>query len=369
MSDNELNATQPNRITEMDDTQPNPVIGLNESQLDPGNVEPVPASSKKFPFWLALLVLFVLAIIGILGGYASGMGKRYSAESTLVTGQLQEQYQLGVQAATSGNYEVAKQHFEYILQHNPNFPGVREAYAGLLVHLLITPTLTPTSTPTLTPTPDARSADVIYPNVVALLSAPGKDLCARDWNDIISKLDSMRKADKNFHAVEVDGMYFIALRNRGVCKIYPQTYEPNSSCQDLKINLEGGIYDLTLAERFAPLDNDASSLRTWSRKYIIGASFWDEDWVQVKDIFSQVMANYPNLSDSNCTSAIERWRQASIGFAQQLITKGDYCGAEQQFNEAFSINTPKNEQFYPTATEVQSICNGDTAAPTAIPAH
>ncbi|MGA2490665.1 MAG: hypothetical protein ABSF99_10865 [Anaerolineales bacterium] len=337
---------------ELKDTQPNPVI-----------TEASPATKKKFPGWLAILVLIVLIVIGILGGYASGMGKRYSAENTLETGQLQEQYQLGVQAVTAGQYEVAKQHFEYVLQKNPNFPGVRAAYTNLLVRMLITPTLAPTFTPTLTPTPDPRSADEIYKNVVTLLSAPGADLCARNWDDIITKLDSLRKADKTYQAAQVDGMYYISLRNRGVCKIYPQAYEPNTSCQNLNINLEGGIYDLTVAERFGTLDNDASALRTWARIYIAGASFWDQDWVQVKNYFSQVIAAMPQLSDSTCTTATERWRLASIGYAQQLMNKGDYCGAEEQLDEAFTINSSKNESFYPTATEVRQICNGKVSAP------
>jgi hypothetical protein len=153
-------------------------------------------------------------------------------------------------------------------------------------------------------------------------------------------------------------MYYIALRSRGVCKIYPQSFLPNASCQDLNINLEGGIYDLTMAERFGPLDDAADALRTWARLYIAGASFWDQDWVQVKSYFAQVMANMPYLSDSSCTSATERWRLASIDYANQLMNKGDYCAAEDQFQEAFTIDTPKNQDVYPIATEVSNLCNG-----------
>ena len=353
MSENELKDTQPDPLkNELAETQPHPVNKVSS-----------PAGRKKFPGWLAVLVLILLIVIGILGGYGSGMGKRYSAQNTLVTGQLLEQYQLGVQALDAGEYEVARQHFEFIIQRKPDFPGVRNAYANLLLRMQITPTLTPTLTPTITPTPDLRSVDEIYNNVVALLSDPGKDLCARNWDDIITRLDSLRKADSTYHTAEVDGIYYIALRSRGVCKIYPQTYQTNTNCQDLNINLEGGIYDLTMAESFGPLDKDADALRTWARLYITGASFWDQDWVQVKSLFSQVMANMPYLSDSSCMSAAERWRQASIKYAQQWMDRGDYCKAEEQFLEAFSIDTSKNEPFYPTATEVNNVCNGDSAAP------
>jgi tetratricopeptide (TPR) repeat protein len=336
---------------------------LKDTQSSATHGEAVPAARKKFPGWLAGLVLIVLILVGILGGYASGMGKRYSAENTLVNGQYLEQYQLGVQAVNAGQYEVAKQHFEYIIKNYPNYPGVKSAYTDLLLHMMITPTVVPSPTPTITPTPDTRSIDQIYADVSGLLSATDANLCGRNWDDIITKLDSIRKDDITYHAATVDGMYYIALRNRGVCKIYPQSSEPNASCANLNINLEGGIYDLTQAERFGPLDSTAAALRTWARLYITGASFWDQDWTQAIDYFSQVMANYPNLSDSSCTSATERFRQASLGYAQQLMDRGDYCGAEKQFEAIFAIDNPRNANSYPTGTLAVNVCNGDLNPP------
>jgi tetratricopeptide (TPR) repeat protein len=336
---------------------------LNETQSNSTNVEPSPAARKKFPGWLAGLVLIVLIIVGILGGYASGMGKRYAAQGTLVNGQYLEQYQLGVQAVNAGQYDIAKKHFEYIIQNYPNYPGVKSAYTDLLLRMMITPSVTPSPTPTITPTPDMRSIDQVFSDVTGLLSASSANLCSRNWDDIITKLDTLRKDDITYHAAEVDGMYYMALRNRGVCKIYPQAYEPNASCADLNINLEGGIYDLTQAERFGPLDATASALRTWARTYITGSSFWDQDWTQVLNYFGQVMANYPNLSDSTCTSASERFRQATLGYAQQLLDKGDYCGAEEQFAALFAIDSPKNATAYPTGTEALLVCNGDVNPP------
>jgi tetratricopeptide (TPR) repeat protein len=372
MSENELKDTQPNQAnSDLEPTQANPVNNeleatqANSVNNDLGSTQPNPVKEgssspvrKKFPGWLAVLVLIVLIAVGILGGYGSGMGQRFSAQNTLVSGQLQEQYQLGVQAVDAGQYEVAKQHFEYILQHQPDFPGVQGAYADLLLRMAITPTLTPTLTPTITPTPDTRSVDEIYNNIIALLSETNKSLCERDWNGIITRLDSLRKADPVFHPAEVDGMYYIALRSRGVCKIYPQSFLPNASCQDLNINLEGGIYDLTMAERFGPLDDAADALRTWARLYIAGASFWDQDWEQVKSYFTQVMSALPNLADSSCVSATERWRQASMSYAQLLMAKGDFCGAAQQFEDAFTIDSSKNDPYLSIASEAQSNCSG-----------
>lgn len=352
MSENEMNESQPSLFKEEPSLAPRKKVE-----------EPLPTPRKKFSVWLVVLVLIVLVVIGILGGYVSGMGQRYAAQGTLVNGQFKEQYDLGVQAVNAGQYEVAKQHFEYIIKNYPDYPGVKSAYTDLLMHMLITPSATPSPSPTVTPTPDTRGIDQVYADVTSMLSSTSKNLCATNWDDVINKLDTIRKDDITFHAATVDGMYYMALRNRGICKLYPQSYEPNASCADLNINLEGGIYDLTQAEKFGPLDATASSLRSWARMYITGASFWDQDWTQAINYFNQVMANYPNLADSSCTTAAERFRQASLGYAQQLIDKGDWCGAENQFQAIFAVDNPKNATAYPTGTEANLVCNGDVNPP------
>ena len=326
---------------ELKDTQPTPAATRGEPNPE------IPSGKKRFPGWLAVFVFVVLVAIGLLAGYGSGMGKRYTAQDTQVTGQLLDQFQLGVQAADAGQYEVAKLHFESVIQKDPNFPGVKAAYADLLIHMQTTPTLTLTPTPTITPTPDLRSAEEQFQNAQDLLKAG-------DWDGTISKLDSLRKIGPTYQTAQVDGMYYIALRQRGISKILAQT------CAD--INLEGGIYDLTLAERFGPptqpLDGYADGLRTYARLYITGSSFWDQDWVQAKNYFALVIAGYPSLMDSSCDTATERWRQATIGYADQLAAKGDFCGAEDQYNSAFTVNSPKNAAIFPTATAVQDQCNG-----------
>jgi hypothetical protein len=342
------------------DTQANPPVETQPSASSPSSSTP---ARRKFPGWLVALLLVVLVAVGAWGGYNSGISKRYAAEGTRVTGQIKQAFERGVIAMNLGQYEVAKLQFEFILSKNPDYPGVKDMYTRLLMLEQVTPSPTPTLTPTITPTPDIRNVDEIYNDAKALLSAKSDNLCARDWDGIINRIDSLRKADINFHTAEVDGWYYVALRNRGECKIYPQRYMSSASCEDLHINLEGGILDLTMAERFGPLDNDAAALRTWARLYNVGASFWDQDWVQAKSFFRQVMDNVPYLSDSSCVSARERWRQATIGYAKKLIGEGDYCHAEEQLNDLFVVDSPKNEQYFPAATQVNDICNGDLDPP------
>ena len=86
----------------------------------------------------------------------------------------------------------------------------------------------------------------------------------------------MRKEAPDFNASQVDGMYYFALRNYGVDLIQKQG------------DLEGGIYQLTLAERFAPLDKTADGLREGARAYIQAASYFGVNWGRAVELFRNV---------------------------------------------------------------------------------
>jgi tetratricopeptide (TPR) repeat protein len=342
MSESDLNNTQPSRPQQ--EKQPDLGMGDTKPTLIEPNA-PSPIEKKNFPSWLVFLIILTLMAIGLMGGYGSGMGQRYAAKNTLVTGQLAEQYQLGTQAMQTGNYELARQYFEFIIRTDSNFPGVQAAYTDLLLRLQVSPTPVFSPTPLVSPTPDLRGTLEIFNTALQLLNAS-------DWNGAIINLDSLRKTNPTYRTAEVDGMYYMALRERGVQKI-------TVACQD--VNLEGGIYDLTLAEHFVGtgnLDSVAESLRTYARLYIIGASFWDQDWFQAQNFFAQVMGGYPNMSDSSCMNATSRWVQSTIKVADMQAAAGDYCTAAAQYASAFTVNDPFNPTAFPTATEIWNLCNG-----------
>jgi tetratricopeptide (TPR) repeat protein len=342
MSEPELKDTQPNATSS--DPSPDNVTGETQPSSVKRDTQPHP-KAKKFSRWLVALVFVVLIAIGLLAGYNSGMGQRYAARNTVVAGQLDEQFQLGQQAFEAGNYELARQYFEGIIRTDSNYPGITEAYSNLLLKMSITPTPVFSPTPVITATPDLRGAEEIFNTALQLLNS-------NDWNGAITNLDSLRKSNPEYRTSEVDGMYYMALRQRGIQKIV-------SPCQD--VNLEGGIYDLTLAERFVGegnLDSYSQSLRTYARLYIIGASFWDQDWAQAQNFFAQVMAAYPNMSDSSCLSATNRWVVAAIKWADQLANAGDFCGSDNMYATAFVVNSPYNATAYPVATDVRNKCVG-----------
>jgi len=270
-----------------------------------------------FPI-LGLAILIAIVLLSGFGGYAAGIGERKNAEKTQVSQALQEQYQLGLQDIQDGQYSRARQRFEYIIQLDPNYPGVTDKLAEVLLELSTTATPTLLPPPTVSPTTDTRDKQQQYDQA-------RQDLAASDWTKAIDDLLKLRKADPAFRTVEIDGMLFLALRNQGRDKILKSA------------DLEGGIYDLTLAEKFGPLDSEAQGLLSWSSLYITGASFWDIDWEQVVSYFSQVAPQLPNLRDGSGMTANERLRLGLFEYGNSLANKGQYCKAVKAYQDSLAI--------------------------------
>jgi hypothetical protein len=131
-------------------------------------------------------------------------------------------------------------------------------------------------------------------------------------------LETLRKRTPEFRAIDVDGMLFLSLRQRGVQKIGEG-------------NLESGIYDLSLAERFGTLDTEADSRRVWAQYYIRGASFWEVDWGQAAFYFEQVAPMFPNMHDGTFWYASQRYIEALTYYIEALENEKEWCKAEEQY--------------------------------------
>ena len=306
-----------------------------------------PRSARFSPLLLGILGFLAFIALGIMIGYFGGVGVRMNAQSTQVAQQLQDQFNLGNQALANAQYDVARAHFQFVIEHNPNYPGIKDAYATLLLQMQLTPTATVTPTPSETPTMDPNGPQALYSHIKDMIAAGPKTV--DDWSAVLAELDSLRKADSTFNAVEVDGMYYMALRQRGIAEIFP------ASCKDT--NLEAGIYDLTQATNFGPLDGYADALRTNVRFYITGATYWEIDWKQAQSNFYQAMNSLPNLMDSSCITSTDRWALATIKVADQLLSSGDVCGASAQYDEAIAKSNMANATAQPTASYADNKCH------------
>ena len=303
-----------------------------------------PKPSRSWLLWtiLSLTGLIAIAILSVFAGYRSAIGERTNHQATQVAGEAQAQYALALQDLETSNYDLARQRLEYIIQLDPNFPGASDKLAEVLLQLRITATPTSAPTPSLTPTPDLRGRDELY-NQAQLA------LLAGEWDNAIDTLLTLRKKYPDFLAIKVDGMLFVALRNRGVDKIARHA------------DLEGGTYDLTLAERFGPLDGEAKNWRDWAELYTRGASFWDVDWSQAVFFFAQLALTAPNLVDASGWTALERYYLALIGYGDWLSLRGEWCTAQEQYRIAQELRP--DPLLEPTAAYVDEQCTSGAPPP------
>ena len=356
-----LNVSQ----TDPDETMPIRTEALHDStgwnDPEPVPVEPAAQGGKKGSrggkkpkrkrsgrlLWvfLGLLLVIILGGVGSVIGYYDGLNKRLDQEYSQIAMAAVTQFQLALEDESAGRFEMAIKRYQYVIQLDPNFPGARERLTEVMLHQAETavPTAIPTETPIpVTPTPDMRGIEEKYENASALLRA-------QDWDNAIAVAELVRKEDVGYRAADIDGIFYIALRFRGIQKI-------------LGGNLEPGIYDLTLSEGFAPLDKDAEGYRTWARYYLTGSSFWDVDWASVVRIFGDIYPSLPNLRDGSGWTAQERYRIGCINYADQLAESGQYCDAQYYYQQALSI--AGDERVFPTATAIHLLCEPPTATPT-----
>ena len=306
--------------------------------LEPQNDSHEIKQLKPKRIWFILIGLFLIFIAGGAGwffGSQEGQKIRDQEQDIAISEITKTQFDLGVRELEEGRYENAKKRFEYVIQFDPDFPGAQEKLTEVLIAQSIVNTPTPIPLPTLTPTPDFRGEQ-------ELLDQAWQFVLAEDWDNAIFTLDLLRDKNLQFHPVEVDGMYYISLRNRGVRRILQEG------------SLEPGMYDLSLSERFAPLDNDAQGYRVWARFYLSGASFWGVDWPQVVSIFGQLYTSFPNLHDSSGMTAQERYRVGLLKWGDALALQEEYCLAQEKYELAFAFFV--DESVSPAATAIYNAC-------------
>ncbi len=328
----------------LDETLPTP-FGDETQQTTLSGEGPTPSDKigkQRKASWLlwgllGILILGIFIIVGGFFGYQQGITERTNYEAAQVDSAIEEQYAMGLQDMEAGNYEIARQRFDYVLQIDPNYPGVVDSMAEVLLILNATATPTPvppTPTPTqvpMTPTPDTRGDEELFVHAQNMFAE-------EQWGEAIEALEALRKNNPSYKAIDVDGMFFVAYRNRGAQNIGAGS-------------LEEGIYDLTLAERYGVLDTQANGYRTWARYYITGASFWGVDWSQAVYYFSQVAPQYPNMHDGTGWSASQRYIEAIAGYAQWLGDQGQWCAAEEQYHDAYELSGNDN---YKEARDIAS---------------
>ena len=315
---------------------------------------------RNFPWinWilLGLFSLITSATAGLGFGYIREMNAENKRQAITSAVELKTQFDLGKLDFQAGRYEIARQRFEYILEREPDYPDAMEYLTQTLFLMakdnggmnLDIPKISDTPIPTLIPTPDTRAIEEIFASAEILFDN-------KEWRLLGKTLLALRDNDPLYRVSEVDRRLYLAHYFNGIDKIL---YDGD---------LEGGLYDLSLAELFSPLDSQAEVYREWARLYQIGMSFWYVYPDRSAAYFSQLAAAAPYLQDLSGVPAISRYRMALVMYGEALAKGGDWCSAVEQYRLAQSIY--HDLELESKVRELDEQCQYSIATPTFTPSH
>jgi len=289
-------------------------------------------------YWWAL-VFPALLLIGVCTaayfGFQDGLRAREAARVAAELQSLDEQFERGIEDLLAGRYDLAQQRAEYILGINPE----HEAAIGLLdlaLEAMNLPTSTPLPPETATPAPPTPTPD--FSSLQGILDSAKTAGENQDYDTAISLCLELRGRAPEFALAEVNDLLYAALRNRGFASI-------------LSSNLEQGIYDLTLAERFRPLDDQAASWRRSAAYYLYANSFVGLEW-------SQAYQSFADLCAAGIWDSCFKFALAAKNFGDELQEE-DPCAALVPYEQ--SLITLPDEELAPTATDAAERCLTATA--------
>lgn len=284
-----------------------------------------------------LIALSLVTMASAAAGWSVGRSEQHATATFEAGFYMLDQYNLALAEIEAGNYNLARERLEFIFQQNPEFLDVADLWVQ--VNLVLSGTSQPTAaelpTSTATPTEDPRPKEELLVAAQALFAA-------RDWTATIDTLLALRKADPAFHTAEVDGMFYAALRNRGVQNILEKgLFEP-------------GLYDFSLAEAFGPLDGQALNYREWARLYLYGNAFWYAYPQEAAYYYGQLVGAAPDLRDASGLSAFYRYSQSLIHYADQLAASQDWCASSDAYLNALAARNDAGIQA--TSDYVYTAC-------------
>lgn len=322
-------------------------VEVNLESQQPVTTEEKPHKKRRSKWvWLGILLFVLFIAAGIFFGYRNGVQRRLANEKAILMEQIALQLEWTYKDIDAGRYENAKSRLDYIIEKYPEFPGVDDLMAQVVGKLNEpTPTATQvviaTPEPGVTVTPDFRGAEEKFAQLT-------EHIANQEWDLAVQTVQSLKESNFDYRTIEVDGLYFIALRNRGIQRIWAG-------------ELEQGMYDLTVAAELGALDSQAAGAESWATTYLTGASYWDVNWPGAVEIFGQLYTQSPYFSDATGMTTAERYRIALYRLGDLYAAQGDYCTASSYYSQSLAVGL--NLDIQVTATAYAEACANPVTTP------
>ncbi len=288
-----------------------PVCGFRmkvEPSLEPATMRDYRPDEKRgspgLLWYVALSLLasaLLLAIIGLgLLGMREGLEDRRRRDREIGL----EYYHRGLIHLQEGNYLLALAEFEKAVQLAPDYAEAQEQLASL--QALIEDQAMPTS--------------VALGEAVITLHGEARALYADgQWEEVIRKLEQLRRLDSSYQRAEVEEMLFGAY------------YQKAMSLMESG-ELEEALAHLDAALRIRPDDRGTLEQRQLLSLYLTGLTQWGVDWERVVETFQELYALTPDFLETE-----QKLHDAYMNLGDLYYEEEAWCVAEHQYGAALQI--------------------------------
>jgi len=300
-----------------------PVCGFRlkvQTSLEPLAVRQARADEKgDSPGLLWYVVLSLLAsalLLGTIGlgllGMRDGLEDRRSRDREIG----REYYRRGLVHFEEGNYLLALAEFEKAVELAPDDAEAQERLTS--VQALVEDQAMPTS--------------VALGEAVIMLYGEARALHADgQWEEVILKLQQIRRLDSGYQRQEVEQMLFDAF------------YQQAMSLMEAG-ELEEALAHLDSALEIRSESESVSEQRLWLSLYLAGLTQWGVDWERAVETFQELYGLNPNFLDVE-----QKLHDAYLNLGDVYFEEGAWCVAEHQYGAALRIivtqaaNTKRDE--------------------------
>lgn len=301
-----------------------------------------------FWIWGAILFLVLALLVAGFFGYRRGIAWRMERQRQQEMQMIEAQLALYFGDMGKENYENAFIRLDWIKKLKPNFPGIDDMMAEVSQKIGYVPTSIPNDAPPVegqdpvqqqeTPTPkpmlDIAAAE-------AMFTAIQQAVNDQNWDLAVEKILEIKEKAFEHKRILVDGYYFIALRNRGISRIWAG-------------QLEQGMYDLSVVDSLGALDKDADGAYQWAANYITATSYWDTNWEAAVNAFSTLYSQTPYFAESGGMTVTERYRIALYKRGEEYALREEWCTAADFYKR--SIEVGLNLDIQVTAVAYAEYC-------------
>jgi tetratricopeptide (TPR) repeat protein len=276
-----------------------PLEGLDDRSAD--------ATHHPPRVWLWTLIAALIVVLVIVYMIAVGVKAIYDGikDRALQNQQIaQEHYTLGLEQLEAKNYEMAIAEFELALRHDSSLDDaktrLREAkeLAGAQIR----------------PTSETRedAAKLLYDQAVA-------NYGSGNLKQSVEELEDLRGLDADYQRENVEKMLTTAHYQLGLVAV-----------AENRLDEAIGHFEAVLA--ILPGDKAAQDQLNLANLYTAAMSHWERDWPAAILALKGLYALAPDYSDVRV-----RLHDAYIFQAEEYGSKGDWCKAAEQYQEAARI--------------------------------